>query len=439
MKNSFQALCEILFSHINSGESLSVSFEGENSLFTRFNDGKVRQTGTVKMETATLNFQTQGRTALQALTLRDPESLSRLAQQSLGELRSRVRSLPADPFQIPFLAGKGSHFQSEAPDFDVFSCSEDVIRAADGKAFTGNLSAGSVARGSANSLGQFHWFETKSFHLDYSLFHETGKAIKGEWSGAQWEPSQCALSFEDSFKNLQGLDLPLIQLKPGKYRCYLTPSSINEVAGMFNWHGFAESEIRQGESAFCRLRKREAQLASQIQLSEDFSYGYSPIFNERGEVTETKTMLVENGLLANTLINSRTAQEYGLVSNGANYHESIRSLAMGKGDLSRADILEELGEGVFVSNFHYLNWSDVPAGRITGMTRYAPMWVEGGKIKGPIPDMRFDASLYDFLGQNLVDLTDFQETFLNSGTYGGRHLGATIVPGALVNQFPFTL
>jgi predicted Zn-dependent protease len=92
-----------------------------------------------------------------------------------------------------------------------------------------------------------------------------------------------------------------------------------------------------------------------------------------------------------------------------------------------------------VSNLHYLNWSDRPNGRITGMTRYACFWVEKGKIVAPIEDLRFDESLYNFWGTNLIDLTQELQFIPEVGSYGFRDLGGTLVPGMLVDNFAYTL
>jgi predicted Zn-dependent protease len=78
--------------------------------------------------------------------------------------------------------------------------------------------------------------------------------------------------------------------------------------------------------------------------------------------------LIQAGQLVNTLINSRTAKEYGKVANGANGSESLRSPEVLPGTLPAADILKALDTGLYLSNLHYLNWSDRPTGRITGMT-----------------------------------------------------------------------
>ena len=122
-----------------------------------------------------------------------------------------------------------------------------------------------------------------------------------------------------------------------------------------------------------------------------------------------------------TLINSKTALEYGLDSN---YAEDTNSWGMGEylraplmhgGNIKLNERLERLGTGIFISNIHYLNWSDNLGGRITGLTRYACYWVEDGKMIAPIKTMRFDDSFYNFFGSNLdsqtnapTDLTPFR-------------------------------
>ena len=101
--------------------------------------------------------------------------------------------------------------------------------------------------------------------------------------------------------------------------------------------------------------------------------------------------------------------------------------------------MTQLETGLYVSNLHYLNWSDHSTGRITGMTRYACFWVENGEIVAPIENLRFDESLYHFWGENLVNFTNFQEFIPEVDTYGSRQLGGRLVPGMLVEDFTYTL
>ena len=150
--------------------------------------------------------------------------------------------------------------------------------------------------------------------------------------------------------------------------------------------------------------------------------------------------LIEKGILINSLVNSRTAKEYHKSANGANGSETLRSPEINPGNLAFEKILPSLDTGLYVSNLHYLNWSDRPSGRITGMTRYACFWVENGEIIAPIANLRFDESLYRFWSaENLIDLTNFQEFIPEVGTYESRQLGGSLVPGMLVKNFTYTL
>jgi predicted Zn-dependent protease len=127
------------------------------------------------------------------------------------------------------------------------------------------------------------------------------------------------------------------------------------------------------------------------------------------------------------------------LANGAGRGEGLRSPVVSTGVLKESEVLPSLDRGLYLSNLHYLNWSDRNSGRITGMTRYACFWVENGKIVAPIKDLRFDDSLYAFLGENLLGLTDFQEFIPETGTYESRSLGGQLMPGLLVEDFTFTL
>ena len=112
---------------------------------------------------------------------------------------------------------------------------------------------------------------------------------------------------------------------------------------------------------------------------------------------------------------------------------------MSSGKINENDVLKNIEKGVYLSNLHYLNWSDRIGGRITGMTRYACFWVEDGEIVAPIENMRFDDTIYNIFGQNLEESTDKLHLVPNVGTYDGRNLGGTYCPGIILSSFALTL
>ena len=148
-------------------------------------------------------------------------------------------------------------------------------------------------------------------------------------------------------------------------------------------------------------------------------------------------MCLASGLGA--LTSPRTAQEFSIPANGANGDEMPEALAMAGGDLHDADALDALGDGLMVGNLWYTNYSDRPACRITGMTRFATFWVERGRIVAPVDVLRFDDSIYRMLGANLEALTRETELLLSPDSYRSRRLASARLPGALVRELAFTL
>jgi predicted Zn-dependent protease len=102
-------------------------------------------------------------------------------------------------------------------------------------------------------------------------------------------------------------------------------------------------------------------------------------------------------------------------------------------------VLAALDTGLYVSNLWYLNFSDKPAGRMTGMTRFATFWVEHGKIVAPVTPLRFDDTIYRMLGDELESLTRSRELLLSTSTYDERSTASSHLPGALLGSLRFTL
>jgi predicted Zn-dependent protease len=149
--------------------------------------------------------------------------------------------------------------------------------------------------------------------------------------------------------------------------------------------------------------------------------------------------LVAAGLAVDTLVSTRSAREFGVPANGANASESPESTSLAPGSLPAADALAALGTGLAISNLWYLNYSDRPACRITGMTRFACLWVEDGRPVAPIGVMRFDDSFLRMFGEGLVALTDRAELIPENGTYLERQLGSVSTPGVIVEGWRLTL
>jgi predicted Zn-dependent protease len=259
------------------------------------------------------------------------------------------------------------------------------------------------------------------------------------YAGARWSAAEWGANLQRTKVLLQLLDKPQQSVQPGNHRTYLAPKAFSDLVGMLGWNALSAAAWKQGRSPFKKLAERETSLSPLLHITENFGLGLTPRFNSLGEVSDTTLPLIQSGELANLLVSSRTAKEYGLVANGASDGEAPRALDVHPGTLNEAQVLKELGTGLYLSNLHYLNWSDPVSARVTGMTRYACFWVDGGEIVGPIKDLRWDESLYTALGSKLIALTSQAEIDPAVDTYFERALGGSRTPGALIDQFTFTL
>lgn len=440
LETIFNRLVTALLNELQGEEYLILQLIGERSQFVRFNRAKVRQTGCVNDATLRMTLiQGQRTNSFECPLTGHWDTDWQQARSALLDLKQEIVQLPDDPYLV---LPEGNATSREihsgnllAPEAIV----DSILPTVDGLDFTGIYAAGSLVRAYADSVGQKHWFSTDSFALDYSLFTADGQAVKGNFAGSDWEQTAYTAQLERSKQRLTQLAQPPKLVPRGQYRTYLAPAAVAELLQMFSWGGVSEAALQRGGSAFRLLRQGEKQLSPQFNVTENFQHGLVPRFNDLGEIAPIALPIIQAGQLVNTLINSRTAKEYGITPNGANGRESLRSPEIAAGDLPIADVLSTLGTGLYVSNLHYLNWSDRPNGRITGMTRYACFWVENGEIVAPIENLRFDESLYRCFGENLIALTDFQEFIPEVGTYEYRDLGGCWVPGILVNDFTYTL
>jgi predicted Zn-dependent protease len=434
----FEANSRWLRSALRGGEEFTFHYSAESSDFIRFNQGRVRQAGKVEQARVTLELFRDERHASQTLALSgEAEEDRRRLADALERLREVLALIPADPY----MAFDAARWRSESSDLRPLPEAGDVIEqiasAASGLDLVGIYAGGPLLRGFANSCGAFGWHAASSSNFDWSLFDATGQAVKSTLAGPGWDAAAFASRMRQARRQLDYLGRPPRQLAPGDYRTYLAPEALEELLSLLSWGGFSARALRTKQSALQQLASGQAALSPLIDIGERVKGAPSPAFTREGQLRE-ELKLVEGGRLAGELIGSRSAREYALQAN-ASSAEAPESLAMGAGELASDDVLGALGSGLYIGNLWYVNHSDVAAARLTGLTRFATFWVEDGEIQGPVGSMRFDDSLYSFLGEHLLALTRERETIASAQTYGERQTRSMLLPGALTDRFTLTL
>lgn len=437
--NNFKALVEWLKHAITDNEQFHLGYADEASEFVRFNHANVRQAGQVQQASLNLKLINDGRHADLGITLAgEPELDRQRLADGLQQLRETLPLLPQDPYLLLNHNAWQSNNEQTRPLPELAQVLEDISRAAQGVDLVGFYASGPISRGFASSSGAFGWHQANSFNFDFSLFHANGEAVKASYAGHTWDSAEFAARFQQAREQLEFLGRPLHKLAPGHYRAYLAPAAIEEIISIITWGGFSAQAIASKGSSLQKLYAGEQSLSPLVTVAEQISGSLSQAFSTegypRGDVT-----LIKAGQADGQLINSRSAAEYGLSTNGASSDESPSALQMAAGNLAQADILKQLGTGLYISNLWYLNYSDLPAARLTGMTRFATFWVEDGEIKAPVSTMRFDDSVYNLLGAQLEALTADRELLLSASTYSQRNTASNLLPGALVKRLTLTL
>ncbi len=432
MKDQFFGRAEALGRGLRAGETLLCNLAAERSDFVRFNHGKVRQAGTVSQAYLTLRLVRDRRQATATVMLDGDDH-----EAALASLRDSLGGLPEDPWLLYNESPRSSESIRRGSLLTSQGVVEAVFERAGNMDFVGIYAGGAQMRGFANSLGQKNWHEVDSFNLDFSLHGEADRAVKSGYAGFEWDGAALAGRMQQAERDFELLGKAKKTIGPGEYRAYLAPRAMAEIAWLLQWGAFSARSQQTKQSPLLRMQQGE-RLSPKVSLQENTAAGLAPGFQGHGFIKPGRVALIEAGALRDALVSPRSAKEFGLEPN-ASADETPASLDMKEGALEEKDVLPALGTGLYLSNLWYLNFSDRPAARITGMTRFATFWVEDGRIAGPVGPMRFDDSLYRMLGESLVDVTRIRELLPDASTYGERSTSSERLPGILLKSLRFTL
>lgn len=441
MEAYFHGLADALEGALAAGEAYTAWFSAEVSDFVRMNRGRVRQPGTVAQRYLDVRLIRGAKHASHRLSLAgDPAADRERLRAALAGLRAALPDLDDDPHLLIADDAPSTRTLRGAALPPAEAVVDAVLGAARGEDLVGLYAGGPVYRGFASSHGQRSWHEVALFSLQWSLHHRADKAVKAALSGFAWDEGALAARMERARTDLAQVAKPPKSIAPGRHRAYLAPAAMDAIVSLLGWGGFSARALATRQSSLARMQGDDGErLDPRVTLTEAVAQGVAPAFQPDGFARPARLPLIDGGRLVGSLVSPRTARELSLATNGANGQEVPEALEMGGGDLPATDALAALGTGLYVGNVHYLNYSDRPACRMTGMTRFATFWVDGGRIVAPVNALRFDDTAFRMLGANLEALTAEPELIVDPGTYRERELASVRVPGALLSALSFTL
>lgn len=440
MRAYFEELADFLESRAAASEIVLSRMSAEDSDFIRFNRSRVRQaTGVTQVNWAlTLIAGTRRIDAgvtLSGTAAADRDTLAGL----LDTLRVGIHDVPDDPFLLVETRPGTSVAERRGALPDPAQVIDEVLELGRGLDLVGFHASGPIYKGFSSSLGVRYWHAVENFAFSWCLYHDRDKAVKTSYSGDSWEPAVLEAKMGFAREQLARLAEPPRALAPGRYRAFLAPTAMTEILGMLSWAGFGLKSRETKQSGLIRMAEGRERMSPLVTLAENTAGGMAAGFQAEGFVKPGRVELIRAGELAQPLVSPRSAREYGVETNGANAAETPESLELAAGALPQAEALRALDTGLYIGDLWYLNFSDRSACRLTGMTRFASFWVEGGRIAAPLDVMRFDDTAFRMLGSNLEALTRERELVPDGDTYDERSTASMRTPGALLRELALTL
>ena len=391
-----------------------------------------------------------GRQGRAEVSSRDDEAIRKAVQQAIDAARV------APPLDLPALAGPSDDAdggQDEAVLAELEAHSQDAKLAQLAPFLAGVRERASVATGFyetqacttsyATSAGCFRhggvgrsWFSTTVLHEDGA-----GVAHVGAYGRGLQDAELRAAG--DRARDKALASCKPVDIQPGDYRVLLEPQAVGDLLLFVSWAGLGSRAFLDGAS-FLSGKVGQRVLAEELTLRDDAGHAdfVALGFDLEGQ-TRRAVDLVEAGVARGPVWDRVTAAESsedvsttghgGLQPSSYGPQPSCLMLEASDGVAghTRDELLAELGTGLLVTQFHYVNLIDPLPVMVTGMTRNGTFWVEDGEIKGPVRNLRFTESAIAALGEVVAIGDDAQ---LVEAFFGG----STLTPSLVLPRFSFT-
>jgi PmbA protein len=225
-----------------------------------------------------------------------------------------------------------------------------------------------------------------------------------------------------------------VAIEPGDYPVVLEEYAVVDLLDMLGYLGFSALAVQEERSFFEPGRKVGSELVTIRDDGAD-SAGLPMAFDYEG-VAKQRVELVERGACRSVVYDVQTASRDGVRSTGHGlpapnpYGPFPLNMVMEPGDVTRDELIGGLEHGLLVTRFHYTNPVHPKLALVTGMTRDGTFLVEGGRIVGPVRNLRYTQSYLDAL-QGTVAVGRERRTLKG-------FLGGVVVPAVRVESWTFT-
>jgi predicted Zn-dependent protease len=225
-----------------------------------------------------------------------------------------------------------------------------------------------------------------------------------------------------------------VSMPAGDYPVVLEEYAVVDITDQLGYLGFSALAVQEERSFAEPGRRIGSELVTIVDDGSDRN-GLPMAFDYEG-VAKQRVPLVEAGVCREVVYDSQTAARAGRASTGHGlpapnpWGPFPLNAVMSAGTTARDELIGGLERGLLVTRFHYTNVVHPKLAIITGMTRDGTFLVEGGKLVGPVRNLRYTQSYLDALaGVSAVS----RERKAVRG-----FLGAAVVPALRIDGWTFT-
>jgi predicted Zn-dependent protease len=430
------ALSQALRQDVTEAEALVMA---EDSALTRFANSEIHQNVAETSVVINLRVVIGRRVGVASSGRTDEEGLRRLAENAAAICRvveelDDWAGLPGPTESRPVATGYSPATAQASPEFRA-----DAVRAVIGAAD----SAGVIAYGSfatslestavANSTGaRAAGTRTTSQLITVSMGPGGGAGYAESAAVDATTIDPAAIGREAAHKARATTDP--IALEPGDYPVVLEEYAVVDLLDMLGYLGFSALAVQEDRSFFESGKRIGSDLVTIADDGRDPAG--LPIWFDYEGVAKQRVELIEAGICRGLVYDAQTAARAGVQSTGhglpaPNPHGPFPlNMVMAAGTSTRDELIGGLDRGLLVTRFHYTNPVHPKLAIVTGMTRDGTFLVEGGRIVGPVRNLRFTQSY-------LAALAGVSAVARERKTLKG-FLGGVVVPAVRIDDWTFT-
>lgn len=431
-----RALAHALREGATEAEALVMS---EDAALTRFANSQIHQNVAETNVLVNLRFVLGKRVGVASSGRTDDEGLRRLAASAAAIARvveeledwgglpepTPIEDLPAA--YAPGTADASPELRAEGV--------RAVIAAADRAGVTayGSFSTGTETTAVANSKGiRAGGTRTVAQLLTVSMGPDGGTGYAEEAAVDATRIDAAALGRESAEKARATANA--VAIEAGEYPVVLEEYAVIDLLDMLGYLGFSALAVQE-ERSFVEIGKRVgSDLVTIVDDGRDPA-GLPMAFDYEG-VAKQRVPLLDAGVCRGVVHDAQTAARDGVTSTGHGlpapntYGPFPLNQVMTAGTTPREDLIAGLDRGLLVTRFHYTNPVHPKLAIVTGMTRDGTFLVEGGRIVGPVRNLRYTQSYLDAVAGTVAVARERK-------TLKG-FLGAAVVPAVRIDAWTFT-